>query len=126
MAGRCSACGGDGQGQICTRCDEYGRLEKCGSGYPSAGLPCIRVKGHQSPVSDCFAVKDGHGVYMQQDGKDWVGPDRTRWPDDELYTRDEPKSPLYLLTQEEFETDIIPDRRAAIAATKAKNAKEPQ
>jgi len=91
--------------------------EKCGSGYPSAGLPCIRPKGHQSPVSDCFAVSDGHGVYMQQDGRDWVGPDRTRWPDDVLID-----------PEPEPEAEPLPpaNRRAAIAATKAKNAKEPQ
>ena len=87
--------------------------EKCGGGYPSIGLSCIRPKGHQSPVSDCFAVSDGHGVYMQQDGRDWVGPDRTRWPDDVLI---EPEP--------EPEPEPMPhsDRRAAIAATKAKHA----
>lgn len=88
--------------------------EKCGCGYPSLGLPCIRPKGHQSPVSDCFAVKDGHGVYMQQDGKDWVGPDRTRWPDDVLID-----------PEPEPESEPMPpaNRRAAIAATKAKHDK---
>jgi len=95
--------------------------EKCGSGYPSLGLPCIRPKGHQSPISDCFAVKDGQGVYMQQDGKDWVGADTTRWPDDVIIA-----DKLVLLTQEEWESDPVPDRRAAIEATKAKHAKEPQ
>ena len=83
-------------------------------GYPSMGLPCIRPHGHQShSMSDCFAVstQSGKGVYMQQDGKDWVGTDRADWPDD------------VLIKPEEFETDIIiPDRRAAIAATKAKHA----
>ena len=64
--------------------DENDCLQKCGMGYPTMGLPCIRPKGHKDAVSDCFAVKDGQGVYMQQDGKDWVGGDRTKWPDDAI------------------------------------------
>lgn len=57
--------------------------QACGMGYPSLGLPCVRPPDHG--FSDCFALKrkDGRlwGVYMQQDGKDWVS-DPTQWPDD--------------------------------------------
>ena len=66
-------------------------------------------------MSDCFAVstQSGKGVYMQQDGKDWVGTDRAEWPDDVLID-----------PEPEPESEPMPpsDRRAAIAATKAKHA----
>ena len=98
------------------------RIGACGMGYPSLGLPCVRPKDHlenipkfhSSPVSDCFALvkkDDGTvwGVYMQQDDKAWTD-DQTQWPTDIRIS-----TPLF---QQKLE-EPVPDRRAAIAHTRA-------
>ena len=88
----------------------------CGMGYPSLGLPCIRPAGHASPLSVCFAVtvqnNELWGVWMYQDGKEWVA-DSKHWPDDLLLQKAPPGA-------EPPEPKV--DRRAAVAATKAKKA----
>lgn len=54
----------------------------CGMGYPSQGLPCVRPKGHDWPLSPCFAItSDGKGVYLYQDGKEWCKSQK-EWPED--------------------------------------------
>jgi len=54
--------------------------ERCGDGYPDFGLACILAKGHASPVSPCFAIRDGQGYYLYQDGRERVPEDR--WPEE--------------------------------------------
>ena len=90
------------------------RLGACGNGYPSLGLPCMRPKDH-NPFIDCFALVEGidgkvQGVYMQQDGKDLVD-DPTLFPTDLVISKPFMKRKM---------EHALPDRRAAIAHTKAK------
>ncbi len=54
---------------------------KCGQGYPTAGLACIRPAGHASPTSICFCLADGSGVYLYQDETQFVD-DPDGWPED--------------------------------------------
>ena len=99
------------------------RLGACGMGYPSMGLPCIRPKGH-NPFNHCFALveeTDGEvwGVYMMQDDMNWVSSP-TQFPNDivvskPLVKRIKRKTPL------DPNGNPIPDRRGAIAHTKAKS-----
>ena len=105
--------------------------EICGRGYPLLGLPCIRPKDH-NPFKDCFAVKGGMGVYMQQDGKDWVGNNQMNWPNDIVTSHGwtNPKTGLWdgakpkdQVTEKEL-IEGPTGRAAAIAATKAKHAKK--
>lgn len=90
------------------------RIGACGDGYPSLGMPCVRPKGH-SPFVDCFALVETiegkvWGVYMQQDGKDWID-DKTRFPTDLVVS-----TPLF----KEKMKEQITDRKGAIAHTKRK------
>lgn len=61
--------------------------QKCGMGYPTLGLPCVRPRGHNSPTSICFAVINNQGVFMYQDEKVWVPKDE--WPKDAILKEDE-------------------------------------
>ena len=72
----------------CQECDGAMMPEKCGMGYPSARLACIRPKGHHSPVSICFSIRDNVGVYMYQDGKAWI-KDESDWPNDIILDEDD-------------------------------------
>lgn len=90
------------------------RLGACGMGYPSLGLPCIRPKGHSNPISQCFALVETNdsnvwGVYMDQDSKTWTQA-LTQFPTDLVVSKP-------LMKREIIEQ--IPDRKAAIAHTKA-------
>lgn len=88
--------------------EELQKLGACCKGYPNMGLPCLRPNDH-SPFDDCFSLKerDGvlYGVFMVQDGKEWVA-DQKKWPKD-LVVKDKPWPNI--------------DRRGAIAHTKAKS-----
>ena len=91
--------------------------EKCGMGYPTSGLSCIRPAGHASPTSICFCLADGAGVYLYQDETVFVDhPDE--WPLD-----------IILGKIERHEATAKPNplgtsRRQAIEAQKArKNAR---
>lgn len=98
------------------------RLGACGMGYPSQGLPCVRPKDHSNPISDCFALlekPDGKvwGVYMQQDGKEWVD-DQTQFPTDLVIS-----TPLFkerTTYRLPGEDDALPDRRGLVAHSKGK------
>jgi hypothetical protein len=94
------------------------RLGACGMGYPSLGMPCVRPKGHDSPVSTCFALvkhtgatDDVIGVFMTQDSKDWT-TDRAQWPTDLVVLR-----PLF----EEKVEEIVPDRRGLVEHSRGKS-----
>ncbi len=92
------------------------RLDACGMGYPSEGLPCIRPNGHSNPVSNCFALirnRQGEtvGCYMQQDGKEWV-TDPTQFPPDLVIT-----VPLF----RDAVVEQVPDRRGLVAHSKGKS-----
>ncbi len=92
------------------------RIGACGMGYPSLGLPCVRPKGHDSPVSDCFAMVeelDGtvRGVYMLQDEKIWVDDPR-KFPSELVV-----KHPIFKRKKAEPRAD----RRAAIEHTRRKH-----
>lgn len=100
------------------------RIGACGMGYPSSGLHCIRPKGHDSPISRCFALveeTEGNvwGVWMDQDGKTWT-QSLTQFPTDIVVSKPLVKSIKRnnLLDQK---GSPIPDRRGAIAHTKAKS-----
>ena len=91
------------------------RLGACGMGYPSEGLPCIRPKGHSSPVSDCFAIfrnQQGEvlGCYMTQDGKEWIR-NPTYFPTDIVIS-----TPLFSSSPREE----VPDRRGLVAHSRGK------
>jgi hypothetical protein len=55
--------------------------EKCGLGYPSSGLACIRPAGHISPTSICFSLADGAGVFLYQNETHFVDHS-DEWPKD--------------------------------------------
>jgi hypothetical protein len=89
------------------------RLGACGMGYPSLGMPCVRRRGHDSPVSICFAVVkntngDVAGVWMTQDSKEWVS-DQSQWPTDLVIS-----TPIFEQKMEE----ALPDRRGLVAHSK--------
>jgi hypothetical protein len=90
--------------------------EKCGKGYPKAGLACIRPAGHASALSTCFCLADGSGGFLYQDEIVFVD-DPSDWPLD-----------IILSDVERHEAIAKPNpkgtsRRQAIEAQKArKNA----
>lgn len=114
---KCGSCGGrgivadphHGQAFNCAPCGGTGHRERCESG--STTLPCIRPKGHASPVSPCFAIaRNGQGVYLPpSSGKDWC-EDKNQWPED------------ILPYEEPIDLGEVVDRRAAVESTKAKHA----
>ncbi len=92
------------------------RLSACGMGYPTLGLPCVRRRGHDSPVSICFAIvknTDGDvaGVWMTQDSKEWV-TDISQFPKDLVIS-----TPIFEQKMEE----AMPDRRGLVAHSKGKS-----
>lgn len=100
------------------------RLGACGMGYPDLGLPCIRPKDH-NPFHDCFALlekPDGKvwGVYMQQDGKDWVD-DPTTFPTDLVISTPLFKERTAYQNTAETDESSLPDRRGLVAHTKGKS-----
>ena len=95
-----------GFSETCITCDGSGKAPKCGMG--STQFPCIRPKGHHSPTNVCFAIVQGRGVYLYQDGKEWC-KNTDEWPDDAII---------------DPEPEAMPpsDRRIAVEATRAKRA----
>jgi hypothetical protein len=94
------------------------RLGACGMGYPSEGLPCILPKGHDSPVSMCFAMirnRQGErvGCLMVQDGKEWVF-DESLFPTDIVTS-----TPLYHDGMSDGRS--VPDRRGLVAHSRGKS-----
>ncbi len=87
--------------------------ERCGKGYPTAGLACIRPAGHCSAVSPCFCLADGSGGFLYQDEIDFID-DPDNWPTD-----------IILSDIERHEATAKPNpkgtsRRQAILAQKAR------
>ena len=93
--------------------EKLDRLGACGMSHPNLDLRCLRPKGHKYHIIECFSLIELHGftkgVWMRQDGKDWVS-DPTQFPTDLVVSKPLMKSEI---------VEQIPDRRAAIAHTKA-------
>ncbi len=92
------------------------RIGACGMGYPRLGMPCVRPKGHDNPVSICFAIVkntngDVAGIWMTQDSKEWV-TDVAQWPTDIVIS-----TPFFEQKMEE----AVTDRRGLVAHSKGKS-----